>query len=136
MRTSPRLLEECPDPALAALLDEAERAADSVELAAGVHGVIKPALLAAYRWHLAATNPVADFPTARELEIIVREEAHQLAWAAEAIAELAGPQAAEAASREAQAAGVCSGGRREGNGHASRWRGPVRAEPGTDADGA
>ncbi|HVB10724.1 MAG TPA: hypothetical protein VNM16_10205 [Bacillota bacterium] len=105
MRTSRRTLEQCPDPALAALLDEAERAADSVELLAGVHGVIKPALLAAYRWHLETTNPVADFPTARELEIVVREEAHQLAWAAEAIAELAGEAAAAAAGAVATAAG-------------------------------
>jgi hypothetical protein len=105
LRTSPRLLEECPDPALAALLDEAERAADPVELLAGVHGVIKPALLAAYRWHLETTNPVADFPTARELEIAVREEAHQLAWSAEALAELAGAEAAAAALRESRAAG-------------------------------
>lgn len=88
MRTSQRSLEQCPDPALAALLDEAERASDSVELVAGVHGLLKPALLAAYRWHLETTNPMADFPTARELEIIVREEAHQLAWATDAIVEL------------------------------------------------
>jgi bacterioferritin (cytochrome b1) len=104
LRTSPRLLDECPDPALEALMDEAERAEDEVELLAGVHGVIKPALLAAYRWHLETTNPVADFPTVRELEIIVREEAGQLAWAAEALTELAGPAAAEAAA--AAAAGV------------------------------
>lgn len=101
MRTSPHLLEECPDPALAALMDEVEAATDSVELAAGVHGLLKPALLAAYQWHLATTNPVADFPTVRELEIIVREETAQLAWSAEALAELAGPRAAEAAIRAA-----------------------------------
>ena len=107
MRTSKRVLEECPDPALAACLDEAERASDTVELLAGVHGVIKPALLAAYLWHLETTNPVADFPTARELEIISREEAHQLAWAAEAVEELAGSVAATAAWEAARRAGGC-----------------------------
>ncbi len=97
MRTSTRALEQCPDPALAALLDEAERASDTVELLSGVHGVLKPALLGAYRWHVETSNPLADFPTVRELEIILREEGHQLAWAAEAIAELAGPAAAAGA---------------------------------------
>ncbi len=105
MRTSKRVLEECPDPALSACMDEVERAADTVELLAGVHGVIKPALLAAYLWQLDTTNPVADFPTARELEIIVREEARQLAWASEAITEVAGAAAARAALDAAQSAG-------------------------------
>ncbi len=101
MRTSPHVLEQCPDPALAALMDEAERAPDEALLLAGVHGVIKPALVRAYRWHLDTTNPIADFPTVRELDILIREEAGHLAWAAEAIAELCGPQAAEAAAAAA-----------------------------------
>ena len=106
MRTSSRLLQECPDAALAALCDEAARAADSAELVAGVHGLIKPALLRAYLWHLRTTNPVADFPTARELQIIAAEEAHQLAWAAEAIAELAGTVAARDCLAAAAEAGA------------------------------
>lgn len=109
MRTSPRLLDQCPDPALQALLDEVERAADAVELTSGVYGVVKPALLAAYRWHLATSNPVADFPTVRELEIMLREEAHQLLWAAEALAELGGQDAAEPVRRELLASGVVAG---------------------------
>ena len=135
MRTSRRVLEQCPDEALAALLDEAARAADAVELLAGVHGVIKPALLAAYRWHLETTNPVADFPTARELEIAWREEAHQLAWAAEAIAELAGPEAAAAARAEAEAAGgwqptaVAAGGDAPAPGDADALPGAARGGP-------
>ena len=106
MRTSPHLLEECPDPALAALMDEAERAPDEALLLAGVHGVIKAALVRAYRWHLDTTNPVADFPTVREVDICIREEAGQLAWAAEAIAELCGPRAAEAAAAAATLAPI------------------------------
>jgi len=99
LRTSPRLLDECPDPALEALCDEAERAEDTVELVAGLYGVLKPALLAAYRQHLAETNPVADFPTVRELEIAAREEEAQLAWGVDALRELCGPDAARAAWR-------------------------------------
>lgn len=109
MRTSPRLLDECPDPALAALCDELERAEDEAELAAGLYGVVKPALLRAYLWHLETTNPVADFPTARELEIAVREEAAQLAWGAEAVAELAGSVAARECVAAAAAGGALRG---------------------------
>lgn len=105
MRCSEHVCDQCPDPALEALMDEVERAAASAELVAGVHGLVKPALLRAYLWHLETTNPVADFPTARELDIIVREEAHQLAWAAEAIAEVAGMTAAGECHDTAEAAG-------------------------------
>ena len=106
MRTSAHLLEECPDPALEALCDELERTTDEAEFAAGLFGVVKPALLRAYLWHLEVTNPVADYPTARELEIIVREESHQLAWGAEALAELAGGVAAQPAVASAAAGGA------------------------------
>lgn len=146
MRTSGRALEQCPDPALAALMDEAERAADTVELFAGVHGVVKPALLAAYRWHLETTNPVADFPTVRELEIIVREEAFHLAWAAEAIAELAGPTAAAAAFEAASPASASpsngfphTGRQPDGVGEAlpgAARSGPAVGEPWTPEPGA
>ena len=100
LRTPPGLLEDCPDTALERLCDELASAEDEVELAAALYGVVKPALLAAYRWHLATTNPVADFPTVRELEIIAREESQQLAWGVEAVAELAGGAAAADALAE------------------------------------
>ena len=130
MRTSERLLDESPDDALTALLDEAGRAADTVELLAGIHGLIKPALLAAYRWHLATTNGVADFPTVREIRIIAREEAEQIEWAEEALAELcqepAAPERAAAWKRHLQtfldAAGGIAG--REARGQAE----PPRAD--------
>lgn len=100
LRTAPRLLEQCPDPALERLCAELVCATDEVELAAGLYGVVKPALLAAYRWHLATTNPVADFPTVREVGIIAAEEAAQLAWGVEALVELAGEAAATQARSE------------------------------------
>ncbi|MCL4543019.1 MAG: hypothetical protein M1118_00225 [Chloroflexi bacterium] len=94
LRTASRLLDESPDPALDRLLLELGHAESLAELLAGVYGTVKAALLDAYRWHLATTNHVADFPTVRELCIIAREEEEQLVWATEALAELATTAAA------------------------------------------
>ena len=67
-------------------MDEAIRAENTVELLAGVFGVLRPALLAAYEEHLAAVNPVFDFPTVRLLRQAVAEEAQMLDWGRQALA--------------------------------------------------
>jgi hypothetical protein len=76
---------------LGMVLEEALRARDTVEYVAGVYGVLKPALLDAYRRYVATTNPLADQPTVRMLNFIIEEEAAQVAWGAAALAELAAP---------------------------------------------
>lgn len=97
MRLGPRSFERFDEPALRILLDEAIHAAgDPAELLAGVYLAIKRALIAAYRHHLAATQPLVDFPTVRALRLILLEEEAQLAWAEEAWAELAADPAARA----------------------------------------
>ncbi len=88
MRTPAKLLDVCPDPALDRLLLELGHAANLAEFLAGVHTLVKAALCDAYRWHLQTTNQVADFPTVRELRIILREDEEQVAWARDAMAEL------------------------------------------------
>ena len=58
LRRPPLYLDEAPDDKLEALMEEAIRARNTVELLAGVFGVIRPALLAsAYEEHLATVNP-------------------------------------------------------------------------------
>lgn len=84
LRLAKRQIDEPPDPRLVDLMDEVARAADTVELFAGVHLLLKAELIESYRWHLATTNHVADFPTARELKIILREEEEQMAWVRDA----------------------------------------------------
>ena len=100
LRTSAALLDESPDERLTLLMDEAERAEGSVEVAVTLYGLLKPALLAACERHLATTNPLVDFPTCRILRMIIVEQREQLAWGAEALAELTtSPEAYEQAAR-------------------------------------
>jgi hypothetical protein len=87
---------------LGLLLEELLRARDTVEYLAGVYGLVKPALLTAYRQYIARTNPLADQPTVRALRAIAAEEEEQIALGAEALAELtenAGARARAAAWR-------------------------------------
>ncbi len=88
MRTPARLLDISPDTALDRLLLEVGHAEDLTELLAGAYAVVKKELCTAYRWHLETTNHVADFPTVRELRIILQEEEEQVEWAVDALEEM------------------------------------------------
>jgi len=86
LRRPPLYLDQCPDPKLEALMEEALRVANTIELLVGVFRVIRPALLAAYKKHLAETNPLFDFPTCRLLRTAIAEEEQMIAWGKQAIA--------------------------------------------------
>ncbi len=88
MREPPLHLDAVPDGALGAFLDEALFAQDTVELLVGLYKVIKPALVSAYRRHLAETNPLADQPTCRHLRWLLTEEQDMIAWGDAALAAL------------------------------------------------
>jgi len=92
-------LDAAPDPALDALLEEALRSTDAVELLAGSYGVIRAALAEAYRDHLATTNPLVDHPTRRILRSALLDHEEALAWAGRALSALtrSEPGAAERA---------------------------------------
>lgn len=77
---------------LGLVLEEVLRARATVEYLAGVYGVVKPALAAAYRRCLDTTNPLADYATVRILRAIVAEEDAQIEWGGAAIEELADTQ--------------------------------------------
>lgn len=85
MRTPPHHLDRVPDPALAAFVEELKRAANSPEFLVGVYGVLKPALAAAFREHLAQAHPIADHPTRRLLRFALAEDEEQLAWGVAAL---------------------------------------------------
>lgn len=91
MRTPPHNLDRVPDPALATFIEELRRAHDAAELLVGLYLVLKPALAAAWRVHLAESNPVADHPTRRMLRLALCELDEQLAWSASALATLPAP---------------------------------------------
>jgi hypothetical protein len=80
IRHPPHRMDECPDPRLAALMDEVETARDTPELLAAIYRVVKPALRDAYRRHLTLTNPVADHPTRRILRFMLIEEEEMVEW--------------------------------------------------------
>lgn len=64
-------------PALRRLFTEAVTPADADVALAGFYGVLKPALLAAYRHYLAVTDHLADWPSKRLVaEFIADEERH------------------------------------------------------------
>jgi hypothetical protein len=85
LRKPPLYLDQCPDPRLEALFEEAIRAKDSVEFLTGMFRLIRPALLAAYKTHLAEINPVFDFPTCRILRVAIAEETQMIEWGAQAL---------------------------------------------------
>ncbi len=95
---APRMDVTC-DPALDRFFDELLTARDSIEKIVGLYGVLKPALLAAYRQHYAAINPVADYPTRYMLKHILVDEEETVLWGEQAVAvALQTPEAREGAS--------------------------------------
>ncbi len=86
LRRPPLFLDKSPDEALDAFLDEALRAQNTVEVLVGIFDVIRPALLEAYKRHLAANNPLFDFPTCRLLKVAIAEEEQMIEWGREAMA--------------------------------------------------
>ena len=74
LRRSEHSVDASPDPALAALMDEAIRARDGIELLTGIYTVLKPALVAAYRAHGERINPLVDYSTGRTLRLLLPEE--------------------------------------------------------------
>jgi len=85
MRHPVPALDAAPDPALDALLEEALRSTDAVELLAGSYGVIRAALAGAYREHLATANPLVDHPTRRILQSALLDHEEALVWARQAL---------------------------------------------------
>jgi hypothetical protein len=61
-----------------------DRAPDTAELVGGAYLEARAALLDALRDHLAALNPLFDYPTCRMLRTILREQEEILSWASAA----------------------------------------------------
>jgi hypothetical protein len=85
MRTPPLHLDRVPEPALQTFFQELLRSRTTLELLAGVYRVLKPAMIAAMKRHIAEANPLADQPTLRLLKFILMEEEEQVAWGARAL---------------------------------------------------
>jgi len=103
MRNPPPRMDVTPDESLETFFDEVLTAETTLEKIVALYVVLKPALLAAYKQHLADTNLVIDSPTVRILRIMVAEEEDMLAWGEKAFAALTEDAAAQTAAEEWQA---------------------------------
>jgi len=92
MRTPPHHLDKVTDPALAAFMAELRQAEGTEEFLVGVYDVLKPALVVAFREHLAQAHPIADQPTRRLLQFALTEEEAQVDWGREALAAMLSQQ--------------------------------------------
>jgi hypothetical protein len=73
------------DPALELCMEEVRHAPDAEAFLTGILRVIKPALIAAYRWHLTQTFANADAPTLYVLRHILLDEEEQVRQAGEVL---------------------------------------------------
>jgi len=85
MRTPPLHLDRVPDPALETFFQELIRSRTTLELLTGIYRLLKPAVIAAMKRHIAEANPLADQPTLRLLKLILLEEEEQVAWGVRAL---------------------------------------------------
>lgn len=85
MRNPPPRMDVSPDPSLQAFIDEVMTAQDTLERVVGLYGVLKPALIAAYREHLSKANPLVDYPTRRMLKHILLDEEEIMHWGESAV---------------------------------------------------
>ena len=88
-----------PHPTLELALREAAAAPDTLELLAGVYGVLRPALVGAWRSHLELVNPLADHPTRRILRLALVEQEEMASWGSRVLELLAGASGAHGARR-------------------------------------
>lgn len=85
LRQNPSVLGRDPDQRLALLLDELLGAQSDEELLVGLFSVVKPALLAAQRDYVDATQQIVDQPSIRLLRSTIADLEDQQAWGERAI---------------------------------------------------
>ncbi len=86
MRNPAPRMDVSPDEAIDRFFEELLTATDTLEKIVGVYGVLRPALLEAYRAHYANSNPVADYPTRYMLRHLIVDHEEINAWGHEAVA--------------------------------------------------
>jgi hypothetical protein len=94
MRNPPPKMNEPPDVALDAFLQEILATTTSLEKIAALYGALRPALLAAYREHFAQANPLVDWPTRRVLQRLITDEEAAVEWGAAALSALCSDETA------------------------------------------
>ena len=85
MRNPPPRMDKSPTASLDAFLDEVLWADDTLERIVGLYGVLKPALLEAYKTHYERINPLVAHPTRRLLRLLIADEEEAVAWGLHAV---------------------------------------------------
>ena len=85
MRNPAPRMDVSPSADLKTFIDELLTAQDTLEKMVGLYGVLKPALLAAYRQHFSHAHPLADHATRRMLKMIMADEEEILEWGEAAV---------------------------------------------------
>ncbi len=98
MRNPPPNMNVSPDSRLDRFIDEVLASTSTLDKLTALYGVLKPALLAAYREHYEAANPLVDYPTRRILRMLIIEEEDAVAWGQQALAAVADSPEAQAQS--------------------------------------
>ena len=88
MRQPAPSLDESPDEALNAFLEELLRSDNTIELLTALYTIALPALRDAYSQHLRVTNPLVDQPTRRFMRFALLEVTEAIEWGEAAIASL------------------------------------------------
>ncbi len=86
MRNPVPRMDTSPDEAIDRFFEELLTATDTFEKIVGVYGVLRPALLDAYRTHYDHSNPVADYPTRYMFRHIIVDAQDIDAWGHQAVA--------------------------------------------------
>ncbi len=86
-------LDEPPDDALDAFLEELLRSRNTIELLTGIYAVALPALRDAYSHHVHKTNPLVDHPTRRFMRFALLEVTEAIEWGTAALEKLTSDRA-------------------------------------------
>ncbi len=99
MRNPAPKMEVSPDEEIERFFTELLTAQGTLEKLVALYGVLKPALLQAYRAHVAACNPIIDHPTRRMLQHILIEEEEAVAWGTAAVEAVTASESDKEAAR-------------------------------------
>lgn len=89
MRNPPPNMNVSPDGKLDRFMNEVLASTSTLDKLASLYGVVKPALLAAYKDHYEQANPLVDYPTRRILRMLIIEEEEAVTWGQQALAAVA-----------------------------------------------
>ncbi len=85
MRNPAPRMDISPDEAIDRFFEELLTATDTLEKIVALYGVLRPALLEAYRAHYDNSNPVADYPTRYMLRHVIVDHEDINAWGQQAV---------------------------------------------------